>query len=76
MQCPHCKARMHAEPCPLSRTRPHHYGGQRPGVSVHFRCDECDSEWIWVRGERIRQIDGMDYGGYWSQAQWMNRIRT
>ncbi len=47
---------MESEACPIVRY-PH------PSTpATHYRCDGCDSEWVWTkgRGETVRFLDGAD----------------
>ena len=61
MQCPNCKTQMEEEYVPLM-------GDARIAVprvcshvkSWHYRCDECDAEWVKVGQEKLRLLDGMD----------------
>lgn len=59
MNCPDCGAKMEYENAPMVQY-PH------PTVpSAHYRCDGCDSEWVWFRKQKLRKIDGaIDVGIY------------
>lgn len=69
MNCPDCNAPMEGEDVPmLIDLKP------APGYKVmgdplegrfcphkHYRCDECDCEWVWTKGvSGIRKLDGAD----------------
>jgi hypothetical protein len=72
MKCPSCGAPMEAEDARIARTSvadlTGHAGDVMPDPggacgkpSMHYRCEGCDSEWVWTKGERVRQLDGATY---------------
>jgi transposase-like protein len=51
MNCPDCGTRMESEYSP-------EFNGDGWRPSSIYRCDECDSEWVWRSGERMTKLDG------------------
>ena len=72
MNCPNCGSLMEGENSPVivGNSIELEYKGKvilKEAAAVvpsgHYRCDNCDSEWVWYkRKSRIRQLDGPDLG--------------
>ena len=65
MSCPNCGEKMESENAPITgkvlRASPQQ--NAHPWPSMHYRCNNCDSEWIWIKGERpaLRLLDSAFY---------------
>lgn len=59
MKCPNCTAEMEGEDSPFFHGVPSvpPHPPEKPTPSKHYRCDGCDSEWVWTKNQRIRNLD-------------------
>ncbi len=62
MNCPNCNTQMECEQAPMVRgsTWDEYRRTGRETHSVpaaHYRCEGCDSEWVWMRNEKIACVD-------------------
>lgn len=54
MNCPRCGSEMEGERCDFV------VGKSRKTPQMHYRCDECDAEFVGTPGE-LRMLDGADW---------------
>lgn len=57
-RCPNCDASMETQYVPLVDKEVGLFKF-RHSKSWHYRCEECDSEWVKVGHEKLRLLDGM-----------------
>lgn len=65
MKCPNCKDEMEGEQAPMvvAATASSYLKAGRTTKMVrgaHYRCDGCDSEWVWIQKDKLRCIDAAD----------------